>query len=605
MNKPFVFKFLFPKITAILFSFVSICVNSWLNSYKFLKSLLSHLDSIYYYLKYFPFTTRCEKRNKGRRGFVSIQIDGLSHKDLLYALERGYMPKVKKYLRQEEGLSVIRYPSGLPSCTPFAVAGIMFGNNESIPAFRWYEKKEGRIISCSSPESIQYVRQKIKSPGTLKGGSSHANLFDGDADRVSLTPTTKPALSSVLDKIGIGILFWIFLLHPFRILRVIFASALEFFVEIYDRYISRNRSTVHEGFFPFIRVFANVILREIQTLAVLLDIYIGIPFIYTTYSGYDELSHHYGPRSKPSLETLKHIDGRIGEIKRMIKRFARSSYDLIILSDHGLTPSNSFLALYGKPLGEILSEGIRRSERLSVHSGLVDSPGGEKLLPSEIRNRGKKAGGPVVSLRANGFISRGFLKKLADMFESSFRIFPEGYFVDGDYDIVVTYSSSLAHIYFSRYKRKLYYEEVEANYRYLIYFLLNHEGIGVLFSVLSDGRGVITLGKKGVGVIDRGEFKLLEGANPLYGYGPIEEIAPPIERMVKFKNSGDLVLFGAYDGEYVVSFNDEVGAHGSLGGEQFYPFIILPKHCLSDRVEIREPRDIYFKVFSRYNNNSG
>ncbi len=56
----------------------------------------------------------------------------------------------------------------------------------------------------------------------------------------------------------------------------------------------------------------------------------------------------------------------------------------------------------------------------------------------------------------------------------------------------------------------------------------------------------------------------------------------------------------SYDGEYVVSFDDEVGAHGSLGGEQFYPFIILPKHCLGDGVEIKEPRDIYFKVFSRY-----
>jgi len=38
-----------------------------------------------------------------------------------------------------------------------------------------------------------------------------------------------------------------------------------------------------------------------------------------------------------------------------------------------------------------------------------------------------------------------------------------------------------------------------------------------------------------------------------------------------------LVLFGAYDGYDIVSFDDQVGAHGSTGGDQTYPFLIAPR----------------------------
>jgi len=65
-------------------------------------------------------------------------------------------------------------------------------------------------------------------------------------------------------------------------------------------------------------------------------------------------------------------------------------------------------------------------------------------------------------------------------------------------------------------------------------------------------------------------------------------------------NSGDIVLFGAYDGYDIVSFDDQVGAHGSAGGDQVYPFIITPPDLdLSDDI-LEDARDVNRVVMSRY-----
>ena len=41
-------------------------------------------------------------------------------------------------------------------------------------------------------------------------------------------------------------------------------------------------------------MLSNVIVRELQTMAILLDVYLGVPIIYSTFMQYDELGHHFG-----------------------------------------------------------------------------------------------------------------------------------------------------------------------------------------------------------------------------------------------------------------------------------------------------------------------
>jgi len=70
---------------------------------------------------------------------------------------------------------------------------------------------------------------------------------------------------------------------------------------------------------------------------------------------------------------------------------------------------------------------------------------------------------------------------------------------------------------------------------------------------------------------------------------------------VNQSNAGDCVLFGAYDGYDIVSFDDQVGAHGAMGGRQFWPFLMTPPGKLAPDYEINDPLDLY-PVFMKYRN---
>src|SRR5215470_16517092 len=94
----------------------------------------------YFALKYRVF--RRERRpDDGRRGLVMLQIDALPYAELRRAIELGYCPTISQMVRQE-GNTLRRWFCGLPSATPYCQAGILYGQNEGIPAFRFYDKQD-------------------------------------------------------------------------------------------------------------------------------------------------------------------------------------------------------------------------------------------------------------------------------------------------------------------------------------------------------------------------------------------------------------------------------------------------------------------------------
>src|SRR5262249_56298286 len=131
-------------------------------------------------------------------------------------------------------------------------------------------------------------------------------------------------------------------------------AILEWLREEYERSVGElaRRRTHSEGIFPLVRILSNVVVRELQTMAILLDVYLGVPIIYSTFMQYDELGHHFGPSSFQALRDLRRTDARIREIRRMIRNAGGRDYDLVILSDHGMTPSVSYRVLYGETLGQ-------------------------------------------------------------------------------------------------------------------------------------------------------------------------------------------------------------------------------------------------------------
>src|ERR671915_1574457 len=171
----------------------------------------------WYGLKYRVF--RRERRPRdGRRGLIVLQVDALAYSDLRRALELRYCPTLARLIG-EEGFTLRRWFSGLPSATPYCQAGIFHGENDGIPAFRFYDRQARLVVTCNAPAGVQYIRDRIHSPGALAGGSSYVNLLDGDAQTVVFTVGTRERLS-VYQRLGGGRMALLIAIHPVRVARM-------------------------------------------------------------------------------------------------------------------------------------------------------------------------------------------------------------------------------------------------------------------------------------------------------------------------------------------------------------------------------------------------
>ena len=546
---------------------------------------------------------RTERRARdGRRGVVALQIDALAHKDLLRAIELGYCPTIESLLQQED-FTLRRWFCGLPAATPYCQAGIFHGENDGIPAFRFYDKAARRVITCNAPEGVQYIRDRIHSPGALAGGSSYVNLLDGDAATVAFTVATRER-TSAFQRLGGGRLGILMLLSPVRLMRIVVESIAEYLREEWERAAGElsRRVTHSEGIFPFIRILSNVVVRELQTMVINLDIYLGVPVIYSTFMQYDELGHHFGPSSRQSLGDLKRTDRRIAEIWRTIQLAAGRRYDLVILSDHGMAPAVSYRVAYGESLGTTVQrildgDSIRvGGQPLQAHTSFADD--------TEYADMGAQAIETVARMASKASPQRRMIRRLRDWMRRQYGLrdllMPEKYRVGVRHQVVVTYSSSLALVYFADVEGKVELRDMlgDPRRRHLYGSLVAHPGIGLIGCL--DGDAVHVESRDGRAKIVDGELTVLAGQNPLLPYGGEPALVRATEALVRQKNGGDMVLFGTFDGTDIICFDDQVGAHGAAGGEQLYPFLIAPKELNLDAETIENARDIHRVIMSRY-----
>jgi hypothetical protein len=566
------------------------------------KRLRRTLFRLYYRIKYFPFAGERRKRLQLRedgtgteRGFIAIQIDALSHDDLITAIRQGYAPYLRRLL-ERRNWSLRKFPAGLPSATPAAQAAIFFGTKADIPAFRFYEKAERRVIVGSKPADVQFIRDRLPRDGVLRGGSSYVNIYDGGAERSAFTLSAHEP-QAFLGKMGGRRVAMLALLHPFRMVRMILAAGWEYLREEWYRLASQIRGnyTYYWWYLPLLHIGSNILLRELQTIAVLLDIYTGAPSIYTTFNVYDEYAHHFGPRSRPAFQSIRAIDRRIGEIMRMLHRLPGRPYDIYILSDHGQTPSVPYRRRFGETLGDTVVDAARLGVFTLASTGdyTVDPQGVMDFLVRELEQVGTSAPTRNVALRIGRWIRREY-----NLFPLVAEVVREA----GDAQMVVTYSSSLAHVYWTDPPRPLGHDDIrdDPKRRALYYFLVSHAGIGVVITRMVDGAHVESRTGRAL-LTPAGEIEVLAGANPLDGYaaGPVDYAE--IARLAQCRNAGDLVLFGAYDAERdeCICFDDQVGAHGAMGGSQSWPFIMAPRGLIADDYEIRDPLDLH-PLFRRY-----
>ncbi len=547
----------------------------------------------FYYRNKYKLFQKEKRAHDGKRGLVMLQVDALAYADLRRAIARGFCPTIERLIDEGE-FDIRRWFCGLPSATPYCQAGIFHGENAGIPAFRFYDKPARHLITCNLPDGVQYIRDRIHSPGALAGGSSYVNLMDGDAQTVAFTVATREKMS-VYQRLGGGRMAMLILLHPIRLARMLLQSVFEYLREEWERLRGElaGRVTHSEGIFPLIRIMSNVIVRELQTMAILLDIYLGVPVIYSTFMQYDELAHHFGPSSRQALKDLRRTDARIAEIWRMARIAGGRQYDLVILSDHGMTPSISYRVRFRESLGATI-EKMLDSDVLSSHSEVSEYADiGPQVLEAVA------AVTPPAQKR-----TRRTLRRMSAWVRSRYGlrdiIIPEKFRVASKHDVVITYSSCLALLYFADDANRLSIDDInrDARRRGLYAGLLAHPGIGLIATMSPDGVHVES--RVGKAIICDGSIRVIDGANPMEPYGLQSYILRSVESLVRQPNAGDCVLFGAYDGYEIISFDDQVGAHGSAGGDQVYPFLMAPKWLEIRSETLEDARDIHRAVLLKY-----
>lgn len=524
---------------------------------------------------------------EGTRGFIIIQIDAVAHEVLLKARARGYAPFLSGLLDRGEA-RLARWRCGQPTSTPAVQAGIMYGENFDIPAFRWYEKETRSSVVVKNPAFTAELQRRISegNPGILTGGSSYVNLFDGGAALSLLTLGSTGRHRFFENMRGAGFLL-LLALSPWRLLIIILRALWEYLRHLWRHvrgllYPSLRRTYAQPS--AFLNIANDVVFREIQTFAAMLDVYRGVPSIYTNFNSYDDKAHHFGADSVEAYRALRGIDKQIQRIDRVRRFYTRRQYDLFVLSDHGLTPSIPFKHLYGMSLGQWIRDHVQEPvllDELASDEGAASTR--LHLLLDELKGVEERLGP----------LQRPLLRRVRRFLGS--RIFPVVDTSDWDLtkrsDIVVRSSGSAAHVYFNVAPRRLTLGEITLLYPELLQSLVDHPGIGMV--VAREGDCAIALGKQGQALIAR-EGVEIDGQNPLELATEPRIAAEQICYLASFPHSGDLIVFGGWHrpGE-IVAFEDQISTHGGLGGPQGYPFILYPAQHDLPAETITNARELY------------
>jgi hypothetical protein len=487
-------------------------------------------------------------------GLFFLEIDGLAHDVLVRAMRDGNAPTMAKWLR-EGSHNLARWETDWSSQTGACQAGLLHGNNDDMPAFRWWEKDRGAAIVTNHPkDAMELERRHSNGRGLLfSDGASRANILSGDAPHSLLTMST--ALKR--DRPGkIGQDYFAYFANPYNVMRTIALVFREVVSELWSASRQRRRDVqprVHRGFtYSLMRAWATIIQRDLQVESIIADMYAGRPVAYTTFLAYDEVAHHSGIERPETLATLRQVDRQIARIRREAERAPRP-YQLVVLSDHGQSQGATFLDRYGQSLDELVHDAAG-TEAATVEGDASEAKG--------------FIGASVVEASTGGSRVAKTVQRASSVGEE-----PS---VDGDSEelpeIVVMASGCLGLISFPRQPGRVTLEEIESRYPRLISTLREHPGVGFLL-VRSEGMGALAIGLGGINYLDE---ERVEGEDPLEPFGP--NAARHVRRTDGFPHCPDIVVNSTYwlEMDEVAAFEELVGSHGGMGGTQSFPFLLHP-----------------------------
>lgn len=556
-----------------------------------------------------------KNNHSDKPGVIFLEIDGLAETVLQKALQKGYMPTLEGWI-ENGSHKILQWETDLSSQTGASQAGILHGNNQDMPAFRWVEKENDNKLRVSTGLfDASLLEQRVSDGNGLLAinGASRSNLFSGDALNAIFTYSKLRDLSKFYTRT-----WYFFYFNPYNFARTIVLFVWDMIMEIVSRLRQliknikprMNRSILY----LVVRATANVFLREITTSTIIGDIFTGqADAVYSTYVGYDEIAHHSGVEDADAFYALKQLDKQFALLDNA-KNSASRPYHFVVLSDHGQSNGATFKQRYGITLEGLVRKLIPKDLKIYYEfdtnedhfSQVITYPieDGKRWISEKRENviknsreftgniwqsiekqekkwMGEKRENVIKSgkdFTGNIWQSLDKDEKISERiakFNESLKI-PikprEKPITHKEADVTVLASGNLGLIYFKKWESRMTFEEINAVFPELIPGLIQHEGIGFIM-VRSSKEGSIVIGQKGIYYLNDDR---IAGENPLKGFG--KNAALHLKRTDGFKYVPDILVNSLYNAEKneVAAFEELIGSHGGLGGDQSKPFIIYP-----------------------------
>jgi len=497
-----------------------------------------------------------------RRGLLVVQLDGVSPTVLQTCLAAGLAPNLARWIADGTH-RMDRWWVPLPSTTPASMAGLMHGDRDQVVAFRWWDRRLGRLVVTNRPADAQVVEHRLLAGrGLLRdGGVAISTMFSGEADTALLVMSR----AARARDLGSGSSFVPF----FASLSLAPASLLLALGEVVKELHQGRRQRVRgvtprvrrRAAFVVLRGITNVLMRRLNLMLVAEAMTRGAPVIYVDMVDYDEIAHHAGPLRPESLRALEGLDVVLGQLQ-LVAKMVDVGYDVVVLSDHGQSLGATFEQVSGRPLAEVVGR-LTQQDAVAV----VRAEAGEEWGPLNTLITSVVGGG---GRRERLLLGRNRPERRPG------PAGPAGPAAAIPPEIVVIASGNLGMIWFPRHTERVDLDHIETAWPGLVAGLLLTRGIGLVM-VRTDG-GCVALGPAGAHHLATGR---VEGIDPLVGYPP--RAAQDLRRLGELEACGDLVVISAVEPNgQVHAFEGQVGSHGGLGGEQNDGLLVHPAHWKVD-----------------------
>jgi hypothetical protein len=406
------------------------------------------------------------------------------------------------------------------------------------------------------------------------GGTARASMLSGDADEVMLVA------SRVTEEKGES--YRAFFASPLNFTHTVMLFFWEMILEIGAKWSQRIRKVEprmdRHLMYMVLRAGMTVALRDLSLNGVFGDMLRGVPYCYVTLAGYDEVAHHSGLDRHETLAVLRKMDARMRNLENLAKITPRD-YRFVVLSDHGQTMGATFLQRYGYDLEELVRRSVSASTTVGGPSTYAESGAGAGVAKGQ--SDWEHVSTIDIAAQESG-AAKGRIGGLLDR-----RLHAGDPVPTSMTDVVVMASGNLGIISFTGPKHRVTLEEIERDQPGLIDKLVSHPGVGFVIVATADGGGTgndtVAIGRNGRHYIASGP---VVGEDPLLPYGP--RAARHIARTTSFSNCPDLLVISTYwpETNENAAFEELIGNHGGLGGEQTKPFVLFPAEWELDSDEL-------------------